>query len=209
MINTPTNYYFPNRLGRILLFVLEEVMGKTGLNNTLGLSLLSNLIDNYPQDNNERSVSFDTISLLHKSLEQNYGPRGGRGLALRAGRVFFSHLVRVYGTEMGLTDSAFRLQPPDIKQIAVLNALAAFFNKETDQKVSLEENEQNVLWRIERCPWCWEQHGFEPTCHFAVGVLQEALYWVSGGRFYNVVEETCIAQGDSSCLFVVNRIPLS
>jgi tetratricopeptide (TPR) repeat protein len=29
-----------------------------------------------------------------------------------------------------------------------------------------------------------------------VGILQEALYWVSGGKFYNVVEETCVAQGD-------------
>ena len=39
-------------------------------------------------------------------------------------------------------------------------------------------------------------------------MLQEALYWVSGGKYYNVVEETCIAQGELACLIVVDRTPL-
>jgi hypothetical protein len=40
-------------------------------------------------------------------------------------------------------------------------------------------------------------------------MLQEALYWVSGGKFYNVTEETCIAQDDPACLVVIERIPLT
>jgi len=202
-------YYFPDRLGRIMLLALEEVMGKSGLNALLNLSSLSYLIDNYPSNDDDKTVSFETISQLQHALEQAYGPHGGRGLALRAGRVFFSNGLRTYGPELGLNDITFRLQPPDLKLIDVLNSLTDFFDQYTDQQVVLEETEQSILWHIERCPWCWGRKEFEPACHFAVGMLQEALYWVSGGKFYNVMEETCIAQGDSACLIVIDRIPLA
>lgn len=208
MIGTHPHYYFPNRLGRIVLLAFEEVIGKTGLNAVFNLSSLSSLIDNYPPDNNQRTFTFETLGLLQSTLKQGYGPHGGQGIALRAGRVFFSNGLRTYGPELGLNDTTFRLQPPDQKLMSVLHTLTDFFNQNTDQRVILDESEQNILWKIERCPWCWEKHSFEPACHFAVGMLQEALYWVSGGKFYNVVEETCVAQGDSACLIVIDRTPL-
>ena len=67
---------------------------------------------------------------------------------------------------------------------------------------------QSFLWRIERCPWCWGRTTFDPVCHFAVGMLQELLYWVNGGKYYNVVEQTRIAQGDSACLVCIDKLPL-
>lgn len=201
--------YFPNRLGRIMLFAFEEIMGKHGLNAVLNLTSLSSLIDNYPPEDDQRAVPFETISLLQSSVELGYGPHGGRGLAMRAGRVFFSHGLRRYGPGLGLNDTAFRLQPPDLKIIYVLETLTDFFNQNTDMVVSLKESEQRIHWQVEQCPWCWDRRGSEPLCQFAVGMLQEALYWVSGGKFYNVVEETCIAQGDPACLIAIDRAPLT
>jgi predicted hydrocarbon binding protein len=208
-MNTPLDCYFPNKLGRLVLLAFEEIMGKNGLNAALNLSTLSSLIDNYPSDDDERAVPFETFSRLQISLEQGYGPRGGRGLALRAGQVFFSNGLRAYGPGLGLNDTTFRLQPPDLKLMAVLHALTDFFNQQTDQRVLLKEAEYKILWQVEQCPWCWGRHEFEPVCQFTVGMLQEALYWVSGGKSYNVVEETCIAQGDPACLIVIDRIPLT
>jgi predicted hydrocarbon binding protein len=75
--------------------------------------------------------------------------------------------------------------------------------------VSLKESGEKILWQIEQCPWCWGRQGTEPLCQFPVGMLQEALYWVSGGKFYNVVEETCIAQGDQVCSIAIDRSPLT
>jgi predicted hydrocarbon binding protein len=209
MIETASTYYFPNKLGRMMLLAFEEVIGKSGINAVLNLSSLPHLIDNYPLDDDHKIISFETIGRLQYVLEQAYGPHGGRGLALRTGRVFFSSCMRIYGPELGFSDPTFRLQPPDLKIVAALNSLMDFFNRYTDQQISLEETEHNFLWRIECCPWCWGRHESEPTCHFAVGILQEALYWVSGGKFYNVTEETCVAQGDEICLFVIDRIPLA
>lgn len=207
MTDPSDGFFFPNGLGRIMLFAFEEVLGKNGLNSVLNLSSLSSLIDNYPPDDDVRAVPFESISLLQSSLELGYGPHSGRGLALRAGRVFFSQVVRAYGSRLGLNDPAFRLQPPDLKLFFVLHALSDFFNQNTDQIVFLKESEHKIFWQITQCPWCWGRHGAEPLCRFVVGMLQEALYWVSGGKFYNVMEETCISQGDSACLIVIDRAP--
>jgi predicted hydrocarbon binding protein len=207
MIETTTSYYFPNRLGRRVLLAFEEIMGKQGINSLLNLASLSCFLENYPSEDDHGIVSFEIISQLQYALEQAYGPRGGRGLALRIGRVFFSACLRSYGSDFGFNDPNFRLQPIDLKTITALRTLTEFFNRHTNQKITLEESERHILWYIERCPWCWGRHDSEPVCHFAVGLLQEALYWVSGGKFYNIVEETCVALGDEICLVTIERIP--
>jgi predicted hydrocarbon binding protein len=72
----------------------------------------------------------------------------------------------------------------------------------------VEQNDGKLFWHIERCPLCWERHAAEPVCHLAVGVLQEALFWLSGGKVFNVEEQTCIAAGDETCTIVVDQTPI-
>jgi predicted hydrocarbon binding protein len=207
MIST-SQYYYPNRMGRIILLSMDEVMGNTGVNVVLKLASLSSLIDNYPPDNTERNFPFSTVSGMTEMMEQVYGPHGGRGLALRVGRACFNYGVRQYGTQMGLTEMAFRLLPLPAKLSAGATAFAELFNKFTDQKVRVEQEDGKLLWHIERCPLCWERHTTEPVCHLAVGLLQEALFWLSGGRVFNVEEKTCIAAGDESCTIVIDQTPM-
>ena len=85
-----SNYYYPNKMGRIMLTSLEEVMGRNGLNALLNLVELREYIQNAPPDNLEREFNFSNISNINRGLEEIYGPRGGRGLALRSGRAIFS-----------------------------------------------------------------------------------------------------------------------
>jgi predicted hydrocarbon binding protein len=87
-------------------------------------------------------------------------------------------------------------------------AFAELFNQFTDQRVRIEEDGDKLLWHIERCPLCWERRAHEPVCHLAVGLLQEALYWISGGKLFNVEEQTCIAAGDKTCTIVVDQSPV-
>lgn len=207
MINTQ-QYYYPNRMGRIILLSMEEVMGRTGVNAVLHLAELPSLIENYPPDNTSLDFSFSTVSHLTQILEQAYGPHGGRGLALRIGRASFNYGVRQYGTQMGLTEMAFRLLPLPAKLHAGAKAFAELFNKFTDQQVRVEIEDGKILWHIDRCPLCWERKTHEAVCHLAVGLLQEALYWVSGGKVFNVEEQTCIAAGDPACTIVIEQTPI-
>lgn len=202
-------FFYPQKMGRIILLGMEEVISKGGVDAILHLAELDDLIQNYPPSKAEKSFSFEKVSLLLGTLEQAYGPRGGRGLALRTGRASFKYGLKEYGSMLGLTEVAFRLLPLSTKLRVGARSFAELFNKHTDQRVRVEETDSTIFWHIERCPLCWERKADEPICHLAVGLLQEALYWLSGGKVFNVEETACIARGDSNCTILVYKTPLS
>ncbi|HEY3310914.1 MAG TPA: 4-vinyl reductase [Anaerolineales bacterium] len=202
-------YFFPNRLGRIIFLSAEEILGQNGVNAVLNLGGLAEFIDNYPPANQKMVFSFETISRLQTTLDDFYGPRGGRGVALRIGRACFQHMLREYGPLFGLTDLAFRLLPLGTRLKMGASAFADIFNRYTDQKVRLEDKGKTLLWHIECCPFCWERQSSSPACQFAVGLLQEAMYWASGGKYFIVEESQCIAKSDPTCTIVIEKTPMS
>jgi predicted hydrocarbon binding protein len=200
--------FYPNQMGRIILNSMEEVMGRNGVHAILKLASLGSLLENFPPDDAKQEFSFATISAMTDMLEQVYGPHGGRGLALRIGRSCFNNGIRQYGSQIGVTETAFRLLPLPLKVSTGAKALAELFNRYTDQKVRVDEDGEKLFWHIDQCPLCWERHAHEPVCHLAVGLLQEALYWLSGGKVFNVEEKTCIAAGDDTCTIEIDQSPL-
>jgi predicted hydrocarbon binding protein len=203
------SFFYPQKMGKIILTGMEEVMGAHGMDAVLRQASLERYIQNYPPARSERDFPFETVSLLQSTLEQVYGPRGGRGLALRAGRACFKYGLREYGSMLGLTEMAFRLLSLPTKLSAGAKSFAGLFNKHTDQKVRVEEREDKILWHIERCPLCWGRMTEEPVCHLAVGLLQESLYWLSGGKVFDVAETACAAKGDADCTIEIDPTPFS
>jgi predicted hydrocarbon binding protein len=203
------SFFYPQKMGRIIFMGMEEVIGLSGVNTVFRLASLEKFIQNYPPARADRTFSFETVSLVQSTLEQVYGPRGGRGLALRVGRSCFKYGLKEYGSMLGLTEMAFRLLSLPTKLNTGTRAFADLFNRHTDQKVVVEEKDNRIFWHIERCPLCWERKADEPICHLAVGLLQEALYWLSGGKVFDVAETACIARGDSTCTIIIDKTPLS
>lgn len=202
------NLYYPQKLGRTILLGMEEVIGRSGVDSILQLASLDFIIQERSTTYADKTFSFETVSLLQSTLEQKFGPRGGHGLALRVGRATFNHGVKEYGSMLGLTELTFRLLPLSTKLHSGATIFSDFFNRHTDQKVRVEETKNEILWHIECCPLCWQREAKEPVCYLAVGVLQEALYWLSGGKIFNVEEVDCIAKGDSSCMISINKEPI-
>jgi predicted hydrocarbon binding protein len=202
-------FFYPQKMGRIILQAMEEVIGKGGVESVLSAAALDSWIGGPRVPDGEKSIPFEAVGRLNAGFEQVYGQRGGRGLALRIGRACFSYGLREYGTLLGLTQAAFRLLPLRTKLHTGARVFADLFNKHTDQSVRIEETEQEILWHIERCPLCWERRVDDPACHLAVGLLQESLYWVSGGKIFNVQETHCIARGDPACTIAIGMTPIS
>lgn len=196
-------------MGRIILESMEEVLGRAGLNAILDLAGQAQLIDNLPAFDPQPGPSFEAVSELLTQLEHAYGPRGGRGIAIRVGRAAFKYGMREYGSEKGMSEGDFRFLPPDAKMRAGGQALADLLNRETDQGISIREQNGKLLWVIERCPVCRARHAGEPVCHIMVGLLQESLYWLSGGKIFNVEETQCIAKGDATCTLEIDPISLA
>ena len=203
-----TTYYWPNKMGRMFLLALEDVMGQSGVNAVLKLAGLSHRVDRYPTNDPELGFGFDELSRIMQSLEEMYGPRSGRSLAVRAGRAGFKYGLKDFGSLLGMVDLAFRLLPLGMKLKVGLDAMSDTFNDFTDQRVRVEEETERFVYVVDRCPVCWDRRTEEPCCHAAVGLLQETTSWISGGKKFDVEETSCIATGDSACVFTVGKHPV-
>jgi len=201
--------YYPNKFGLIILKALEDVMGRNGLNAILNLAGLGNYINSYPADNLEKGFDFAELSALSLALEEMYGPRGGRGLALRAGRATFADSLRNFGALAGVGDLAFKVLPLQAKLRIGLPAMAKIFSQVSDQLTTVEEGDSEFIYTIHKCPVCWGRHDeTKPVCYIATGLLQEGLKWVSGGNEFRVNESKCHAMGDDVCEFVIQKEPI-
>ncbi len=201
-------FYYPNKFARAYLLGLEEVLGRNGLNAVLTYAKLRHWVDKLPPNNLNKEFSFEDFSAIQQALEEMYGLRGGKGLALRAGRATFKYGLKEFGAVLGMADLALRVLPLNVKLRVGLNAFAETFNRFSDQIVRLEEDDEHFVWVNERCPVCWGRHTDKPCCHAAVGILEEGLRWGSGGKTFKVEETTCIATGDDACRFVISKTPL-
>ncbi len=201
-------YYYPNRMGRILLHSYEEVLGHNGLHALLRLQGNEHYAQVPPPNNSDRQFSFEVVGGLTRALLDMYGPRGARGIGLRVGRVVFKHGIREYGPLLGLAELTFQLLPFSIKLEQGAKAFADLFNLYTDQIVRLQETPEALCWQIERNPLAWGVQSSGPVCFVAVGLLQESLLWLSGGKTFQVDETSCVACGGSVCNIVITRKPL-
>jgi predicted hydrocarbon binding protein len=202
------HYYWPNKLGRIYLLSLEDVMGRDKINAVLNLARLRHLISNYPPDNLDLGWSFEEMAALNQAIDDMHGQRGGSGLAVRAGRAAFYYFAKDFSGILGISDLTFRLQPSRRKVRTALIAIADTFNKTSDQVVTVHEDPEHVYFAVERCPVCWGRTSQTPICHAIGGLLQEGLHWATGGRSYRVEETTCIATGGATCSYTVDKVPL-
>jgi len=199
---------YSNQVVRILLHALEEVLGQSGVNAVLNLAQLRHLISHYPPNTAELTFSFAEVQAILRSLDEMYGPRAGRGLALRTGRACFKYGLKELGSEWKLTETGFRLLPLNQKVKSAVEACGAFYKAYIGRPVDLSDEDQRLVWRMAQCPECAGRQAAEPCCHLAVGLLQEAAYWASNGKYFEVEEVTCTASGHPVCTLVLDKRPL-
>jgi predicted hydrocarbon binding protein len=201
--------YYPYKFARISILALKEVMGQNGVNAILNLASLSHLIDDLPPDNLERKFDFADFSAISAALEEMFGPRGGRSLALRGGRATFDDGLKNFGALVGVGDLAFKVLPMQIKLRIGLPAMAKIFSQASDQLSTVEEKSDQFIYTIHRCPVCWGRHTDKPACNYANGLLQASLKWVSGGNEFRVMQSTAKSCGDENCQFIIPKEPIS
>ncbi len=202
-------FFYPNNISRIILLAMEDILGRHGVHALLNLSKQPELVNNYPPNNLELAFSFTQISNVHAALTMMFGEHGGKAIAIHAGKETFRRGLKVLGPILGISDLAFRALPLGIKIKIGLNVFAETMNKFTEQIVRLDEGREEYYWIIERCPFCWNRQVENPSCHLAMGILQEAANWVSNGRSFHIEQTDSIACGDKACVFSVKKRPIS
>src|SRR5690606_36301653 len=167
-----SGFYYPNKFARITIEALEEVMGKNGLNAILNLAGLSELINNYPPDNLDKQFDFAYFTALCTALEEMYGPRGGRGLALRAGRATVADALRGSGALAGVGHPALKDLPRAAQLRTGLPDMAAIFTQFSDRVTNVHGEGARYIYTLERCPMCWNRKADRPVCYVGQGLLQ-------------------------------------
>ncbi len=200
--------HYPNKIGRLCFLSLEEVMGQNGVKALLRLADLNQYLDAYPPNDLKREFPFEAIAAYSVALGTMYGPRGARGLELRAGRVAFTLGLKEFGPLLGMADLALKLMPITMKLKIALNATAQTFDRFSDQSSHVEEERGQFIYHVTRCSNCITRPEPGPVFYIARGIIEEATAWVSGGRRFAVEQCTCMAQGAPSCSFNIGKEPL-
>ena len=201
-------FAYPNRMGRIILASMRQELQAERLAEVLAMAGLSYLAAHPPPGNLERRFPFESVSALQAATEQVFGVKAGRQLNYRIGRGTLGLGLKEFDPLLGIADLPMRLVPLGMKFRVGLDVFARVFNQFSDQVVRLSEDDRHLLWIIERCPVCWSRHVDKPVCYAAVGLLQEGLRWVSGGKEFRVDEVTCRAAGDPHCTFACYKEPI-
>jgi hypothetical protein len=200
--------FFANKMGRIVFLALEEVAGRESLRAILSSAKMQDRLDNYPPNDFAPEFAFDELGRIQRAIEELYGPRTGRLLARRTGKACFRIGVEDLRPVLGIADLLFRILPLRMRFRIGFEVLAQMFDRFSDSVVRLEEDEQYFRWITERCGVCWDRHTETPCCDLTVGILEEGLYWLSGGARFFIEESSCVAVGDPMCTILIGKQPL-
>lgn len=201
-------YFYPNRWARIVLESAEEIIGDKGVAALLNLAGLPQYIGNYPPDNMKKEFSFEDMGKLQQAFWDMSGARGARVFATRAGEKSFNDGLRSFGSVAKAAQVAMKIGSLEKRMSVGLAFFARFFNTVSDQVVSVDENENEWHWNIERCPMCTGRKTDSPVCHLAVGVLQGAFTWGSDGQRFRMTPVKCQGMGDEVGVINIEKKPL-
>ena len=196
-----------NRLDRIMLLGMEEMIGPNNASRLFSNNGL-NYSDAGPTSAQEPDIFFKDLNQVQSCLEKEYGFAAGRGLAVRSGRASFKFVLHEFGQELGLTGKEFRLLPLAGRLSTGTELLAKLITQYTPQTVEQKIEGDFILWNIEHHLDCGDLQNDSPACQFTIGILQEALYWFSGGKTFQVDEMLCVCHGSPFCSIRIRKKPI-
>ena len=194
----------PNAALRVLLDAIEEVMGENGTKAVLNAGGLSNYIDNYPPKNLDMEANFEEYGAVQQAVEDFYGPRGARAMLLRIGRATFQFGLRDQPAILGLAGVALKALPEKTRMKLILERMAKAAVERVNQPTILREEEDAFYFIVDECPCRWRPAHDKPCCFVTVGVLMEAMAWITG-KVHKVEEVACIANGASNCVYRIAK----
>jgi hypothetical protein len=135
----------------------------------------------------DRNLSVAELQSLESIMTSSYGSGGCHGIALHAGRAFFSDCFRRFGPSMGLLDQKYRMLSNKKRIIAGLNILAGWLSQHFNVPFCVADDGVNWNFKVEQisAKKAWGDQ-VDPAMYFLIGILQEYLLWAGGGKVYPV-----------------------
>lgn len=202
------NAGFPNRISRILLLALQDVLGANGSSAVLTTAKLPHYAITLPPADFEPGLTFSEIGRLFDALESIYGVQASDRLAKQAGRESFKYWIEGFGGLVSFADVLLRFLPLSLRARIGVEVVAEVINRYTDQRLALGESHEQYFVTLETCGLCVGRKTDIPACGYIHGSLDELLFWVSRGHRFSIQETACVALGDPACVFAIDKVPL-
>lgn len=191
----------PNRFFRLFLETLHAELGTKAVYMVLAKADINPDLAN-PEAASQitGADAAETYARIQHALRIYYG-RGARGTLIRIGRVLWGRLL----DSASLSDKAqaqlARTLPTGLRLKTVLELLARFMREQSGD-VSVHTLDLDLLLADHVGAATIGQKEKGPICVVTVGLIQEALIWVSG-REYDVEEVSCRAFTGDACEFKI------
>lgn len=197
----PSGLFISNKLARIIYLSLADVLGEDGLHVILNHAALAERVSQLPPEDGEKQVDFAEVSSLFRSLEDLYGERGSRGMALRAGKAMWRDVLLPTLPKVEFPDDI----PLNEQLHLLLLAIGEALNLETDMHVAEEMLDEACRFTVEHCPEHWGRKSAQPGCHLVQGVIEAAVEANLGEVNVKISAEIDAPEGGS--IFCISVVP--
>jgi predicted hydrocarbon binding protein len=123
---------------------------------------------------------------------------------LRIGRATFQFGLRDQPAILGLAGIALKALPEKTRMKLILDRMASAAEERVNQPTLVREEADAFYFIVNECPCGWRPSHDKPCCYVTVGVLMEAMAWITG-KLHKVEEVACISNGASSCVYRIAK----
>jgi len=190
----------------IFLDVLNDLVGAHGTAALLRRAGHPEWIESPPHPTPASFASPESVTAIFSSLEDLYGPRGGRGLGRRLGAAVVDRYLKDVGALAGVGDPSFQALPSRTRARVGLMALGRVVTGLGGFHIDVSATDQAIALSVPDCPFCVQRSLDAPGCPALVGLVDAALRLVAPEAGLSSGETACRATASPACELTV-RLP--
>jgi hypothetical protein len=193
-----------NKVSRLVFSGLKEIIGLKELSHLVGSGMNSKgEVKAALVKPDWESLPDQDLGRLQTVMEQKFGQKELQGLLVRSGRASCKFFVKEYGPDMQVTSIEYRLLPSKKRLTAGLLAAANLWSQLFKMDVSVVDDAN---------AWTWRENHKNPQsgqdCYFTIGLLQEYLAWLSGGKAFSVKKAEVMDSAGMGLWLKIDKQPI-
>ena len=191
----------PVQLNQLVLESVIEIIGTASLQAVLNVAGITEFSIENQKIHINRVITLTEWEKIIVSTASLFGKRGGQGIILQIGRVFFKNYLRTFGFDLGMMDQNFRMLPKGKRIRQGLDILSREFSVKDGFSYSVIDDSTKWYLKIEYYDPDLELKSYYES--FLIGLLQEFLSWTSGGKYYPIkVAEELTSDPSQSIIWI-------
>jgi hypothetical protein len=148
------------------------------------------------------------LGKVQSAMEKKFGKKELQGLLLRSGRASCKFFVKQYGAGMQVTSTEYRLLPSKKRLIKGLKAAASLYAELFNKEISVADEGDHWIWQENETLSASQSHLAGQDCFFTIGLLQEYLAWLSGGKAFSVKQTEKVGLTGGACCLAISKQPI-